>query len=121
MATPLQFDEKLAQALIVLKVRAENIEKAKNAMDKAKSDLNDLISKRLKKESDGDKRLKILEISQNPLNAIEISSKEKLSINPSDLKILGEKYKSAFSDLNVAPKEAPKEDPAVSSETPASK
>lgn len=115
----LEFDTKLAQAIIAIKARDEALANAKNAKEKAISELNDLISKRLKDDDikkDSKKRLKILEINQNPLDYLSFESGERLSTTPVELRALAEKYKTSFSNLN-----ATKENPADSSKIPASK
>lgn len=110
----LEFDVKLAQAILAIKARDEALANAKTAREKAVSELNDLISKRLKDDdvkNDNMKKLRILEINLNPLNSLDVKSGERLSTTPVELRALAEKYKTVFSDLN-----ATKEVPAASSE-----
>lgn len=113
----LTFDVKLAQAVLTVKARAESLANAEAAKENAISELNKLISKRLKDEDikkDSKKRLALLDIKENPLESFNLKSEDKLTITPLGLRSLAEKYKSEFSNLKV------KEAPAVSSETPAS-
>ena len=129
----LLFSEKLTQAILTIKARSEALAQAKDANEKALSELNDLISKRLKNKeiaSNAEKKLRILEINQDPLASLTLDSGEKLNSNPVFIKELSKKYVNKFADLDLPDeveksqeakaKAKAKEAPAVSSETPAS-
>jgi len=137
----LLFSEKLTQAILTIKARSEALAQAKDANEKAISELNDLISKRLKNkeiESDKAKKLRILEINQDPLASLTLDSGEKLNSNSVFIKELSKKYVDQFAELDLpdevkkskdakdakdakAKEAKAKEAPAAASGTPASK